>query len=63
MSDNLKHTAKRDDQRINIIQDFEIRYWTAQLNVSEEILRRGVQEVGPMVNDVRKWIREKGYSK
>jgi hypothetical protein len=63
MSDNLKHTAKRDDQRINIIQDFEIRYWTAQLKVSEEILRRGVQEVGPMVNDVRKWIREKGYSK
>jgi hypothetical protein len=63
MSDNLKHSAKRDDQRINIIQDFEVRYWTAQLKVSEETLRKGVEAVGPMVNDVRKWIREKGHSK
>ena len=63
MSENLKHSSKRDDQRINIIQDFEMRYWTAQLKVSNEILRKGVQEVGPMVNDVRKWIIEKGYNK
>lgn len=63
MSDNLKHTAKRDDQRINIVQDFEVRYWSTQLKVSPEILRQGVEAVGPMANDVRKWIREKGYNK
>lgn len=63
MSDNLKHSAKRDDQRINPIQDFEIRYWTAQLKVSEEVLRKGIAAVGPMVNDVRRWIKEHGHSK
>jgi hypothetical protein len=63
MSDNLKHSAKRDDQRINIIQDFEVRYWSTQLKVSPEILKQGVATVGPMANDVRKWIREKGYNK
>lgn len=63
MSDNLKHSAKRDDQRINVIQDFEVRYWTAQLKVSEEILRKGIIAVGPMVNDVRRWIKDKGYNK
>lgn len=63
MSENLKHSSKRDDQRINVIQDFEMRYWTAQLKVSDEILRKGVLAVGPMVNDVRRWIKDKGYSK
>ena len=63
MPDNLKHAANRDDQRINVVQDFEVRYWSAQLKVSEEILRKGVLTVGPMVNDVRKWIRENHYSK
>ena len=63
MSENLKHSSKRDDQRINVIQDFEVRYWTTQLKVSEEILRKGVLAVGPMVNDVRRWIKDKGYSK
>ncbi|HET9277378.1 MAG TPA: DUF3606 domain-containing protein [Flavitalea sp.] len=63
MPDNLKHSANRDDQRINIIQDFEVRYWTAQLKVTEEILRKGVLAVGPMVNDLRRWIKENRYDK
>ena len=62
MHDNLKHSPSRDDQRINTVRDFEIRYWTAQLKVSEEILRKGILAVGPMVNDVRKWIKDNKYN-
>lgn len=57
MQDNLKKTGRGDEQRINVGQDFEIRYWTAQLKISEETLRKAVKEVGPMVLDVRKWLR------
>ena len=63
MPNNLKHSANRDDQRINIVQDFEMRYWTTQLKISEELLRKGVSEVGPMVNDVKKWLRQNGHTK
>ena len=63
MPNNLKHSANRDDQRINIVQDFEMRYWTTQLKISEELLRKGVSEVGPMVNDVKKWLRVNGHTK
>ena len=62
MHDNLKHSPSRDDQRINTVRDFEIRYWTVQLKVSEEILRKGILAVGPMVNDVRKWIKDNKYN-
>ena len=33
-----------------------------ELKVSEEILRKGILAVGPMVNDVRKWIKDNKYN-
>jgi hypothetical protein len=47
---------RADDQRINPNQDHEFRYWSAQLKVSEKTLRLAIGNVGPMVEDIRKWI-------
>ena len=34
-------------------RDYEVEYWTKQLNVTADQLRRAVNDVGPMVADVR----------
>jgi hypothetical protein len=61
MSDNLKKSGRGDEQRINLVQDFEIRYWTEQLKISEAVLRTAVAAVGPVVADVKKWLKQRGY--
>ncbi len=53
MADDLKETGKPDDQRINIDQDHELNYWSQELGVSREELRRAVQQAGPLVRNVR----------
>jgi hypothetical protein len=58
MADDLRDTGKRDDQRISVNQAQEITYWTRILHCSEEQLRKAVDAVGPMANDVRNWIKK-----
>jgi Protein of unknown function (DUF3606) len=52
MADDLKQTGKPDDARINVDQDYELRYWSEKLGVSLDELRKAVQDAGPMVKDV-----------
>lgn len=59
MSDDLKETEKRDNQRISVNQSQEITYWTRVLLCSEDELRKAVAEVGPMTSDVRNWIKKR----
>ena len=56
MADDLKQTAKPDDQRINVEQDHELNYWSKELGVSRDELRRAVEQAGPMVRDVRRHL-------
>ena len=51
MDDKTK-TAPRDRQRINVHEDYELRYWSTKFACTEEQLRAAVQKVGPMVKDV-----------
>jgi hypothetical protein len=48
-----------DSKRINVHEDHEVRYWTAALNVSPEELKKAVQAVGTMADDVRKYFGKK----
>ena len=57
MQDNLKKNGKGDDQRINIHPDHEITYWSNQLGVTKERLMLAISKVGPMVADVKVWLR------
>ena len=57
MPDDLNNTEKRDDHRISVNQAHEVTYWTRVFLCSEDELRKAVAAVGPMTNDVRKWIK------
>lgn len=46
MSDNLQDRGPQDRSRINIHEEWELRYWTKELGVSADDLRRAV----------RKWV-------
>lgn len=54
MSDDKTNRGPADAQRINVNEEYEVRYWTKTLGVSEEKLRDAVKKVGVMTADVRK---------
>jgi len=57
MADNLKDRAPEDAKRISLKEDWEVRYWTKALGVSETELKRLVKEHGNMADDVRKHVK------
>ena len=54
MSDDPKKRDFRDRDRINVKEDYELRYWTKELGVTPEKLKQTVEKVGVMAIDVRK---------
>lgn len=57
MSDDTSKRGPADRQRVNVNEDYEVRYWTEKWNVSEERLRRAVDAAGVMADDVEAWLR------
>jgi hypothetical protein len=53
MADDLKEVGTQDDQRINIDQEHELRYWSGKFGVSTERLIKAVLAVGNSVKAVR----------
>lgn len=53
MSDDKTDRGPEDRRRINLNEDYEVRYWTAALGVSEQTLRDAVAEVGSHADKVR----------
>ncbi|UGQ45068.1 DUF3606 domain-containing protein [Massilia endophytica] len=51
--DDLKNRGAQDRARINVNEPHEVRYWTEQLQVTEEQLRKVVGEVGVSADAVR----------
>jgi hypothetical protein len=54
MSDDKSVRGPADAQRINVNEDYEVQYWTTELEITEEKLRETVKRVGVMAGDVRK---------
>ena len=52
MIGNLSRRHPQDSSRINIHEDWEIRYWTDRWQVSRQQLLDTVKRVGLQVNDV-----------
>ncbi|OKH40225.1 hypothetical protein NIES2119_03330 [[Phormidium ambiguum] IAM M-71] len=62
MPDNLKRPRPEDRIKININQEYEVGFWMQYLGISDkDLLERAVRAVGPLVTDVRKWLRKNGY--
>jgi hypothetical protein len=57
MSDDKSNRGPADATRINVNEDYELRYWTRALGVSADRLRAAVDEVGVMADDVRAELR------
>jgi hypothetical protein len=56
MSDDLNRRAPEDPTKINVNQQWELDYWSKELEVSKETLRAAVSSVGPMVRDVQIYL-------
>ena len=60
MVDDPNIRGPQDRSRINTEQDYEVRYWTQELGVSEQQLREAVQRVGSSADKVREHQRQGG---
>jgi hypothetical protein len=54
MADDKTIRGPADRLRINVNEDYEVRYWTRELRISEERLRALVAKHGVMVSDIRR---------
>jgi hypothetical protein len=52
--DKLTKKDQRDRAKINMHEEFEVKYWTRALGVSKEKLRQVVDKVGNSAAAVRK---------
>ena len=52
--------APQDLTRVNLEEDWEIRYWCARFDVESDALRACIAEVGPRVQDIEARLREAG---
>ena len=48
----------RSQIRINIDEKFEVRHWAKQLEISPVALLAAVEQVGPLVEAVRHYIKD-----
>jgi 3-oxoacyl-[acyl-carrier-protein] synthase III len=56
MSDSLTKRDQRDRSKINMHEDFEVKYWTKALGVSKDELQKAVDKVGNSAAAVRKQL-------
>jgi len=54
MSDDKTKSGQEDRIRINTSEDYEVRDWAKKFGVTEDALRRAVERVGPMADDVQR---------
>lgn len=54
MADDLKNRGPRDGDRVNVNEDWEVRYWCNEFGCTEQELRDAVRRAGVMVADVRR---------
>lgn len=57
MSDNPSIRGDGDRQRINVDQEYEVKYWTRKLGISADELRAAVKQVGPTASAVERHVR------
>jgi len=56
MDDDLTNRGPADRDRINMNEDWEVRYWTKKFGVTEEELGDAVRAVGSMSADVERHL-------
>ena len=52
--------APQDASRINVHEDYEVRYWTKKFGVTSEQLKRAVSKVGVSASAVENELKHRG---
>ena len=52
--DNLTKKDQPDRSKINMLEDYEVKYWAKELGVSKDELQKTVDKVGNSAAAVRK---------
>lgn len=63
MTDDRERRGPQDHHRINVNEDFEVRWWTNELGITGAELRAAVAAVGVMAIDVREYLARKRISR
>ena len=58
MADDKADRWRRDRDRINITEVYELRYWSNKFGVSKEELTAAVKHVGPIAKDVEAELKK-----
>jgi hypothetical protein len=58
MTDDRVITGEPEATRINLNEDYEVRYWTKRFGVDPETLKAAVQRVGTRARDVEAALRK-----
>ena len=56
MADDTKQRHGQDRNRIDLDQDYELRYWTRELGVTEQELKQAVRAAGTQIETVRRYL-------
>lgn len=56
MPDDLTKRRPQDATKINVHEDWELKYWCKEFGVTPEKLKQAVKTVGTGVNAVRKYL-------
>jgi hypothetical protein len=57
MADDKRKTGKPDRDQINVDEDYELRDWSKRLGITPAQLTAAVAAVGPMAEDVRRYLK------
>jgi hypothetical protein len=56
MADDPQQRHQQDRTRINVEQDYEVRYWTREFGITEDELKQAVRAAGTQVETVRRYL-------
>lgn len=59
MAENFADLFQRDRSRIHVEKEWEVAYWSKKLGLTEDALVDIVGEVGPVVEDVVKKLKDR----
>ena len=59
MADDQSKTRPQDSSRINVHEDYEVRYWSQKFGVTAEDLKTAVKKVGVSATAVEKELKRR----
>lgn len=59
MADDKSKTAPQDGERINVHEDYEVKYWCKKFGCTPERLKAAVTKVGVIAKDVEKELNRR----